>query len=255
MKNFYRLIQGDCLKVLPTLKEENIDLVITDPPYGFANFGDWTEQQAKIFWEQFIKQLHKPMKKGASFYSFCGWKWYVEARQAVSHRLKYLKTLIWDKRTFIGTRGDISTLTYHNISEPILLAYKLGRRLTFNLEDVRIPTIHGDPRSNPKGKRPGDILSCIALRNNAREKLEHKGQKPSKLIKTFVKASSNKSEIILDPFLGSGTTMKVAQDLNRSCIGIEIDPNYCEIVKKRCFGRNFLDRKVEYDFKLVEAER
>ena len=61
-------------------------------------------------------------------------------------------------------------------------------------------------------------------------------------------SSSEPGETILDPFLGSGTTMKAARDLNRNCIGIEIDPACCEIARNRVFGKQFLDRTVEYKF-------
>jgi len=80
------------------------------------------------------------------------------------------------------------------------------------------------------------------------ERTAHPTQKPEKVIGQLVKAFSFKGDVVLDPFLGSGTTMKVCQDLGRSCIGIEINPEYCEIIKKRCFGRTFLDRQVEYKF-------
>ena len=226
------IYHGDCREILPQLPK--VDLVLTDPPYGYNEFGDFTGEEANMFWRDLIYSLENIMAIGCSFYTFTGWKYYCEARLNIKEHLKYLKTLIWDKRTFIGTRGDIKTLTYHNISEPIILAYKNGTDITFNLEDVRIPTIHNDPRSNPKGKRPGDIISVIAIRNNDSSKLDHKGQKPSELLEIFVKASSNKDDLILDPFLGSGTTAFCAKKLGRRCIGIEIEERYCEIAANRC---------------------
>jgi len=245
MKPYYQdsyitIYCGDCFDIMPQL--EPVDLVVTDPPYGFNAFGDWTEKEAQNFWDRFFDEgmtrndlqdfLIKP---GGSFYSFTGWKFYPQARLALTRSLylKYLKTLIWDKRTFTGTRGNIKTLTYHNISEPIIFGYRDDGDLTFNLEDIRVPTIHGDKRSNPKGKRPGDIISEIGLRNNAKEKVEHKGQKPLKVIKLFIKASSNKNETILDPFMGSGTTLVAAKQLERKAIGIEIEEKYCEIAVQR----------------------
>jgi len=55
--------------------------------------------------------------------------------------------------------------------------------------------------------------------------------------------------------MGSGSTMKASQELGRSCIGIEINPDYCEMIRKRCFGRTFLDRQTEYQMEVPEVVR
>jgi DNA modification methylase len=68
---------------------------------------------------------------------------------------------------------------------------------------------------------------------SGKERLKHPTQKPEKIIELFIKYWSNEGDIILDPFAGTGTTLKVARDLKRSCIGIEINPEYFEIAKKR----------------------
>jgi len=76
----------------------------------------------------------------------------------------------------------------------------------------------------------------------------HPTSKPVELIKRIIKTSTNKDDIIFDPFLGSGATLKAAQDTSRSCIGIELNHKYIKKIKQRCWGRQFLDRQVEYDF-------
>jgi DNA modification methylase len=82
-----------------------------------------------------------------------------------------------------------------------------------------------------------------------KERTEHPTQKPEKLIEPFIKYWTNEGDIILDPFLGSGTTMKVARDLNRNCIGIEIDEKYIEMTKKRLNWEVSLD--VGFEFKKI----
>ena len=59
------------------------------------------------------------------------------------------------------------------------------------------------------------------------------------------------SGVVLDPFVGSGTTMKVAQNLLRSCVAIEVVPSYCEMIRARCFGRRLIDREVDYGFEVL----
>jgi len=227
------VVVGDCLDIMAQMPDGCVDLVVTDPPYGYADFGYWSLNEALDFYDGIAGQSRRIMALGASLYLFPGWMFYCEARKVLGRYLHYLKTLIWDKRTFTATRGDMATLTYHNIGEPVILAYNRGASLTFNLEDVRVPTIHGDSRSNPAGKRPGDILSCIAVRNNAREKMPHPTQKPEKLITTFIKASSNSGDLIFDPFIGSGTTAVVADRLGRKFFGCDINPDYVEMALER----------------------
>jgi len=73
-------------------------------------------------------------------------------------------------------------------------------------------------------------------------------ENPIGLYEALIGMIARPNDTVLDPFLGSGTTMFACQNLGMNCIGIEINPKYCEIVKKRCFGRQFLDREVEYKF-------
>ena len=76
----------------------------------------------------------------------------------------------------------------------------------------------------------------------------HPTAKPIKLIERIIKTSTNPNDVVLDPFLGSGTTMEACQNLGRSCIGIEKEEKYIRKIKTRCLGRQFLDRKVNYNF-------
>jgi len=84
-------------------------------------------------------------------------------------------------------------------------------------------------------------------------KFNHPSIKPEKTVRQLLKMFTKENDVILDVFLGSGTTMIACQDLKRSCIGIEINPEYCEIVRKRCFGRKFLDREVDYQFQIWDG--
>ena len=76
----------------------------------------------------------------------------------------------------------------------------------------------------------------------------HPTSKPVELINRIIKTATEKNDLIIDPFLGSGSTLKSAQDLARSCIGIELNHKYINKIKQRCWGKQFLDRDVKYDF-------
>ena len=117
---------------------------------------------------------------------------------------------------------------------------------TFNLDDVRVPAKYpnqkkdGELKVNPKGKNPGDVWDIPKVTSGkgraSPERTEHPAQYPEEVIERVIKTSSDPGDVIFDPFLGSGTTMKVARDLNRSCIGIELDEEYIDdIIQERVF--------------------
>jgi DNA modification methylase len=102
------------------------------------------------------------------------------------------------------------------------------------------------PYKNPKDKRIKDLLEkgktgaklydwweIQQVKNVSKEKTEHPCQIPEELIKRIILTTANKNDIIIDPFAGSGTTLKVAKDLGYKYIGFEIDENYCKIINKR----------------------
>jgi len=76
----------------------------------------------------------------------------------------------------------------------------------------------------------------------------HPTAKPIKLMKRIIKTATDKKDLVIDPFVGSGSSIVASQHLFRSCIGIEINPKYCEQIKRRCFGQQFLDREANYEF-------
>ena len=98
----------------------------------------------------------------------------------------------------------------------------------------------GELKVNPNGKNPGDVWDIPKVTSGtdraSPERTDHPAQYPEAVIERIVEASSDPGDVVLDPFLGSGTTMKVARDLGRSCIGFERDEEYVDdIVRGRVF--------------------
>lgn len=106
----------------------------------------------------------------------------------------------------------------------------------------------GTPRFNPKSKNPGDFwkVPTKPFRD------AHFAVFPPALIEPIIKSSCPVGGVVLDPFVGSGTTMLVARDLARSCIGIDVVEDYCEMARRRVFGKQYLDREVEYSFEVIK---
>jgi DNA modification methylase len=218
------LIQGDCYDIISTFKRKEFKLIVTDPPYGLhiAKYGRvGGDNLAKATYYDKSKWDKYPLT-GMIFKEFQR----ISENQVIfgGNYFPFLPTsscwLVWDKKR--GTTPDLNAdceLIWTSFKKkPARLFHHLWR---------------GFLRDSEKGER------------------YHPTQKPIKLLEWIIKNYCDKDDVILDPFIGSGTTMIACQNLKRSCIGIEINPKYCEIVKKRCFGRRFLDREVEYRFEVA----
>jgi len=277
MKTFYWLFQGDCLKILPKLKDESIDLIVTSPPYADL-------REVKINPDNYVdwflpigRELYRVLKPSGSFILNINDKRLNGERHLYVFKLvlklkedigfKFIDTYIWRKTRFNPVAG-ISPLNPRNVVDVFeycfwftkTLNYKFffdeGRREPkqperYNYRVGHISTIDRRRKGkirNIKLHEKGVVpINVLEFHPKQYQEL-HISQFPEKLPEFFIKINSEISDVVLDPFIGSGTTMKVCQDLKRSCIGIEINPEYCEIVKRRCFGRTFLDREVEYKF-------
>jgi DNA modification methylase len=148
----------------------------------------------------------------------------------------YLKNwIIWHFEGGLNAKRRL-TGRYENV----LWMVKDTNNFVFNLDDIRITSKWDkDKRNNPKGKNPTDfwpvdyVWEINRVVNVSKEKTAHPTQFPEKMIKRVIKASSNKGDIVMDIFSGSGTVMKVAQDEERKWIGIDKESKYCKIALKR----------------------
>lgn len=105
---------------------------------------------------------------------------------------------------------------------------------TFNLENVKIPALNYRPdRYKTQLKNPSDVWRIPMISGNFEERTEHPAQYPEALIQRIILSATNENEIVLDPFMGSGTTAAVAKKLNRQYIGFEIEEEYIRIIKNR----------------------
>lgn len=209
-----KIIQGDCLEVMKQMPDKCVDLVVTDPPYGMAyqssrriDKHEKIEQDDGIDWfKDFAKEVQRIMKEDTHIYVFCN-------DYAISHFRDWLgdvgltpkRALVWVKNNH--TSGDLEG-DYANKTEFCVYAQK-GRRLL-------------------NGKRETNVIE------NKRQNTDlHPTEKPLDLIMRLIEKSSTLSEIVFDPFLGSGTTAVAAKQLGRKYIGIELSERYCEIANER----------------------
>ena len=105
---------------------------------------------------------------------------------------------------------------------------------TFNLDDVKIPALNYRPdRYKSQLKNPTDVWRISMVSGNFEERTSHPAQYPEELIERIVLTGTNPGELVLDPFMGSGTTAAVAKKLNRKYVGYEIMEEYCNVAEER----------------------
>lgn len=129
-------------------------------------------------------------------------------------------------------------------NEKVLWYVKDENKYTFNLDDIRDPNVkypnqkkNGKIKVNPLGKNPSDVWQIPKVTSgksrSSKERVPHPAQTPTELFKRIILASSNPGELVLDPFLGSGTTAVVASALDRYSIGFELNSKYLDIAIER----------------------
>ena len=211
-----KIICGDSLEIMKQLPDKCIDLVLTDPPYGMNYQSSWrtaTKQFDKIqndngieWFKSFIEESYRILKDDTHIYIFCNdyaISQFREMMENVGFTIK--RTLVWVKNNH--TSGDLEG-DYANKTEFVIFAHKGRRKLN--------------------GGRDTNVLMFDRVAT-----MEHPTQKPTDMCKYLIEKSTKEGEIILDPFLGSGTTARACKDMGRNYIGIEISPEYCAIAEKR----------------------
>jgi len=240
MKPYYEhggitIYHGDCREVLPSLEESSIDLVLTDPPYGHNNNnGDlahrWedalgirktTEADARPITNDgpeanelvlaVFPLLKRAMKPGSCCCCCCGGggpdpqfaRWSLWMDEAIGFK----QAVVWDK----GGLG--MGWHYRRNYELMLVAEKPGAACKW----------YG-----------GNIQANVVRINGIKPTIDdHPTPKPIDLFLLFVRLHSLEGDLVLDPFMGGGTTLRAAKDLGRSAIGIDVEERWCEMAANR----------------------
>jgi len=230
----------DCLKYMPTLPDESIDLIITDPPFNigkkYNTYNDRMKKDEYIKWcEKWLAECIRILKPTGSLYLFNYPENNAYLMPFLDKKLVFRRWLTWHYPTNTGMSPKNYTRTQHSI-----LFYTKTEKSTFNKDEIAEPYKNPTDKrimkliaSGKKGRTPYDVFQFNIVKNVSREKTEHVCQLPEKLIAIFVKASSNKGQLVFDPFMGSGTVAAVAKKLGRNYLGCEIDEKYCEIINRR----------------------
>jgi site-specific DNA-methyltransferase (adenine-specific) len=228
-----KLYKGDALEILKQLESKSVNLIFADPPYNLSGENHLTCKSGKIakcdkgYWDQ-IEDLHefnrKWIKECIRILKDDGTIWIsgtLHNHPSIGVILKELN--LWIINDIIWFKPNSPPLIAKNrlvpSTELIWVASK-SKKYFFNY-DVAVKL--------NKGKQMKNLWVIPAERH----KTPHPTEKPEKLLERIILIGSKEGDMVLDPFMGSGTTGVVAKRLNRNFIGIEIDENYFELAKKR----------------------
>lgn len=216
-KDGITIYHGDCQTILPRI--QNANLCVTDPPYGIGK-ADW-DLRMPIDW--FGEILRIIGSKGAAYvFGDCTelsrFQVYWE-----SLGVRWSSRCVWayqdgPRNQKAWTRKHEDCLVYHAKSH--------------QQKTPKEPSIHADPRWGDE-RLMGDVWNVPRVLGNYAERVDHPSQKPFRLIELPIIASSDEGDTVIDPFLGSGTTLFAARELGRKAIGIEREEKYCEIAADR----------------------
>lgn len=243
-----RTIVGDTLEAAGRLPEKSIDLLIADPPYNLSktfsgkNFKKTSQDAYEEYTENWVNAVLPLLKPSASIYVCCDW----QSGAAIYNVLKR-HFIVRNRITWQREKGRGASANWKNGMEDIWFC-TVSEDYTFNLDAVKIRRKVVAPYKNdgkPKDWEetengrfrdtcPSNFWDDISIPYwSMPENTAHPTQKPEKLLAKLILASSNKDDIVFDPFLGSGSTSVTAKKLGRHYIGIEQSEQYCVWAEKR----------------------
>ena len=235
----------DAIAGLSRIPDGAIDLILTDPPYNLGkDYGNDSDQQsveAYLAWtEQWITAALPKLKANGSLYIFLTWRFSPEIFVMLKKRMTMMNEIIWDRR--VPSMGG-SVRSFTSVHDTI--GFFVNRKdYYFDLDAVRIAYDAETKKARSRsifvgakwlelGYNPKDLWSVSRLHKEHPEREDHPTQKPLEIIERMVKASCPPGGVVLDLFLGSGTTALAAKRCGRDFVGFELNPTYCDIIRNR----------------------
>ena len=243
-----KTINGDTFDVLSKLPDSFVDLLVVDPPYNLDKdfhgnkFKKTSDNAYEEYTDEWIKACLHTLKPNATIYVCCDW---MSSPTIGSVLKKYFH--IQNRITWQREKGRGALKNWKNGMEDIWFA-TMSKDYTFNVEDVKIRRkviapykVDGKPKDweetadgNFRNTYPSNFWDDISIPYwSMPENTAHPTQKPEKLLAKLILASSNKGDMVFDPFSGSGSTSVTAKKLGRHYCGIEQNEQYCVWIEKR----------------------
>jgi site-specific DNA-methyltransferase (adenine-specific) len=242
-------ILGDCLEVAGRLKHASVDLLVLDPPYNLnKRFGDNTFSRRTVDeyteWLGGVLDALLPLVSPTGTVYICGdWHTSTSIFAAAASRLKVQNRITWEREKGRGAKSN-----WKNSSEDIWFC-TMSNEYTFNVDSVKLrrkviapyKDMNGTPKDwsdTQDGKfrdtHPSNFWTDITIPFwSMPENTDHPTQKSEKLLAKLILASTQPGDLVLDPFLGSGTSSVVARKLGRRFLGVELVEEYALLAERR----------------------
>jgi len=237
--NLNQIYQGDCLELIKKVPDGSIDLVFSDPPYNLSksnfkmkfvksggsdlstNKGNWdryTDLEFELFTERWLKECYRVLKHNGTLWTAGSYhNIYLTGHLTKKIGFEILGEILWHKS---DATPNLSCTRFVADHENFIWSRK-GRGNTFNYKEMRDMNGGKQMRSLwSKGKTAGG-------------KRIHPTQKPEWLLERVILSTSKEGDVVLDPFLGSGTTAVIAKRFGRNFLGFELDAGYYEKALER----------------------
>jgi site-specific DNA-methyltransferase (adenine-specific) len=244
-----RIVRQDALVALAYLPDECANLVIVDPPYNRNkrfnddSFSKTSADEYAAWVDSWLNLLSKKMTSTSSIYICSDWQSSTAIQSVANRYFKIQNRITWEREKGRGAKRN-----WKNCAEDIWFCTK-SDQFTFNIDAVKLSRrviapyreSNGEPRDwdetdsgNFRLTHPSNLWTDISVPFwSMPENTDHPTQKPEKLIAKLILASSQRGDVVLDPFAGSGTTAVVAKKTDRRFIAIETDELYCCLAQKR----------------------
>jgi len=240
---------GDCVKLLAHIPDGTINLTVTSPPYNIGKeYETLLDVSDYINWcRKWIGEIYRVTASNGAFWLNLGYFEIPERAKAlpISYMLwehipfYIIQEIVWNYGAGVAGRRFFSPR-----NEKFLWCVKDQNNYTFNLDAVRDPNVkypnqkkNGKLKCNPLGKNPSDVWQFPKVTSGtnraSKERTAHPAQFPTAVIDRIIRACSNPCELVLDPFMGSGSTAEACVMNNRRCIGFDISDKYLAIASRR----------------------
>ncbi|MBR3768341.1 MAG: site-specific DNA-methyltransferase [Clostridia bacterium] len=239
---------ADFFTAVKYLPDESVDLIIADPPYNLRKdyggevFNKKKDSDYEEFTRRWLKEVKRLLKENGSIYICCDWQSSLIIGNILPEFFTVRNRITWQREKGRGAKKN-----WKNSMEDIWFCTK-GDEYTFNLNAVKIKKKviapyreNGVPKDweesdsgNFRMTCPSNFWDDITVPFwSMKENTAHPTQKPEKLTAKLILASSDKNDLVFDPFGGSGTTAVTAKKLNRHFLSIEKNPRYCIWAQQR----------------------
>jgi len=224
-----KIYNTDCMDILPLIDDDSVDLIAIDPPYEiFFEKNEWDKKV--LDWHTLCNEYFRILKPTGNLIVFQGWSNVSETKSILEKKFNLKNWIIWDrikgrgaKTNVVSTREDIlwfsktENYTYNKI-------YSNIKKKTSGL---------GDKNGQPNRALSNVWTDISPIVPWSDERVSHPTQKPLQIMERIITIWSNENDLVLDTFMGSGSTMEACIKLKRNFIGIERELDYFEISKSR----------------------